>query len=125
MLSMEDVLQLKLPKTDLVILSACNTAGDNGSGESLSGLARAFFFAGAKGLLVSQWSVDDEATKTLMTEIFRRYGNGASIAPTKALQAGMLALLNQAAKDPTHAYFAHPYAWAPFMLVGDGLLPRR
>ncbi|MEQ1845527.1 MAG: tetratricopeptide repeat protein, partial [Nitrospira sp.] len=65
LLSMEDVLQLKLPKTDLVILSACNTAGDNGSGESLSGLARAFFFAGAKGLLVSQWSVDDEATKTL------------------------------------------------------------
>lgn len=125
LLSMEDVLQLKLPKTDLVILSACNTAGDNGSGESLSGLARAFFFAGAKGLLVSQWSVDDEATKTLMTEIFRRYGNGSSIAPTKALQAGMLALLTQATKDPTHAYFAHPYAWAPFMLVGDGLLPRR
>ena len=125
LLSMEDVLQLKLPKTDLVILSACNTAGDNGSGESLSGLARAFFFAGAKGLLVSQWSVDDEATKTLMTEMFRRYGNGSPIAPTKALQAGMLALLTQAAKDPKHAYFAHPYAWAPFMLVGDGLVPRR
>ena len=48
LLSMEDVLQLKLPNTDWVILSACNTAGDNGSGESLSGLARAFFFAGAK-----------------------------------------------------------------------------
>lgn len=125
LLSMEDVLQLKLPKTDLVILSACNTAGDNGSGESLSGLARAFFFAGAKGLLVSQWSVDDEATKTLMTEVFRRYGNGSSITPAKALQNGMLALLTQATKDPSHAYFAHPYAWAPFMLVGDGLLPRR
>lgn len=125
LLSMEDVLQLKLPRTDLVILSACNTAGDNGSGESLSGLARAFFFAGAKGLLVSQWSVDDEATKTLMTEMFRRYGSSPSMAPAKALQTGMLALLNQAAKEPTHAYFAHPYAWAPFMLVGDGLLPRR
>lgn len=125
LLSMEDVLQLKLPKTDLVILSACNTAGDNGSGESLSGLARAFFFAGAKGLLVSQWSVDDEATKTLMTEIFRRYGNGSSIAPAKALQTGMLALLDQSTRRADHAYFAHPYAWAPFMLVGDGLLPRR
>lgn len=125
LLSMEDVLQLKLPKTDLVILSACNTAGDNGSGESLSGLARAFFFAGAKGLLVSQWSVDDEATKTLMTEIFRQYGSRTAMAPAKSLQTGMLALMSQATKDSAHAYFAHPYAWAPFMLVGDGLLPRR
>ena len=67
LLSMEDVLQLRLPNTDWVVLSACNTAGGDGSGESLSGLARAFFFAGAKGLLVSQWSVDDLATKELMS----------------------------------------------------------
>lgn len=74
LLSMEDVLELKLPNTDWVILSACNTAGDDGSGESLSGLARAFFFADAKALLVSQWSVEDEATRALMIEIFSRYG---------------------------------------------------
>ena len=122
LLSMEDVLQLKLPNTDWVILSACNTAGDNGSGESLSGLARAFFFAGAKALLVSQWSVDDHATKALMGEIFRRYGGSTSLAPAKALREGMLALLDHATKEPDHRYFAHPYAWAPFMLVGDGLL---
>ena len=122
---MEDVLQLKLPNTDWVILSACNTAGDNGSGESLSGLARAFFFAGAKALLVSQWSVDDEATKVLMGEIFRRYGGAPSLVPAKALREGMLALLSRAAKEPDHRYFAHPYAWAPFMLVGDGLLSHR
>lgn len=125
LLSMEDVLQLKLPETDWVILSACNTAGDNGSGESLSGLARAFFFAGARALLVSQWSVDDLATKTLMAEIFRHYKSKASITPASALQTGMLGLLNQASQRADYAYFAHPYAWAPFMLVGDGLASSR
>ena len=125
LLTLEEILRLQLPHTQWVVLSACNTAGGDGSGEGLSGLARAFFFAGAKALLVSQWSVDDEATKALMTEIFRRYGSSTSVAPAKALQAGMLALLKQAATDSTHAYFAHPYAWAPFLLVGDGVLPHR
>lgn len=120
LLSMEDVLQLKLPNTDWVILSACNTAGDDGSGESLSGLARAFFFAGAKSLLVSQWSVDDLATKELMTQVFRRYGATNSIAPVDALRQGMLALLDEAKANADHAYLAHPFAWAAFMLVGEG-----
>jgi CHAT domain-containing protein/Tfp pilus assembly protein PilF len=120
LLSMEDVLHLKLPNTDWVILSACNTAGDNGSGESLSGLARAFFFAGAKALLVSQWSVDDLATQHLMEEIFRRYGGDAPLSPAKALREGMLTLLDQATKDPDHRYFAHPFAWSAFFLVGEG-----
>jgi CHAT domain-containing protein len=124
LLSIEDVLQLKLPNTEWVILSACNTAGDDGSGESLSGLARAFFFAGAKALLVSQWSVDDEATKTLMAEIFTRYGGTPSLPPARALREGMLALLDRAGKDQEKRYFGHPYAWAAFVLVGDGI-PRR
>ncbi len=122
LLSLEDVLALKLSNTDWVILSACNTAGDNGSGESLSGLARAFFFAGAKALLVSQWSVNDYATKVLMTEIFQRYGKSPSLSPASALQAGMLALMTRSLKDPDNQYLAHPYAWAPFMVVGDGQL---
>ncbi len=119
LLSLDDVLQLKLPHTDWVILSACNTAGDDGSGESLSGLARAFFFAGAKGLLVSQWSVDDQATQALMTEIFTRYGKG-QVAPAEALRQGMLAIMNEGAHNPERAYFAHPFAWAAFFLVGEG-----
>ncbi len=125
LLSLEDVLQLKLPQTDWVILSACNTAGDNGSGESLTGLARAFFFAGARSLLVSQWSVDDRATKVLMEEIFQRYGKGPLLPPAGALQAGMMALLDHAIKNPDRRYFAHPYAWAPFMVVGDGQFSHR
>lgn len=120
LLSMEDVLQLKLVNTEWVVLSACNTGGDDGSGESLSGLARAFFFAGAKTLLVSQWSVDDEATRALMSAVFSRYGEHHATFPAQALQDGMLALLNQAGRDPERRYFAHPYAWAAFFLVGDG-----
>ncbi len=119
LLSMEDILQLKLPNTDWVILSACNTAGDDGSGESLSGLARAFFFAGAKALLVSQWSVDDAATKTLMSEIFKRYGSVRHTPPAEALREGMLALLKQATTESRYRHFAHLYAWAAFSLVGD------
>lgn len=121
LLSMEDILSLKLTNTDWVILSACNTAGGDGSGEGLSGLARAFFFAGAKSLLVSQWSVDDEATKTLMSEIFKHYGGTTTPLPSAlALRAGMLALMEQATRKPEYRYFAHPYAWAAFFLVGEG-----
>ena len=72
LLTLEDIVGLTLPQASWVILSACNTAADDGSGEALSGLARAFFYAGAASLLVSQWSVDDVATRVLMTEVFRR-----------------------------------------------------
>ncbi len=120
LLSMEDIFELKLQMTEWVILSACNTAGADGSGESLSGLSRAFFFAGARALLVSQWSVDDEATKVLMEKIFRRYSKTPSMPPTRALREGMVALFDEASTHDDKRYFAHPYAWAAFILVGDG-----
>ena len=120
LLSMEDIFDLKLHATEWVILSACNTAGADGSGESLSGLSRAFFFEGAQASLVSQWSVDDGATKELMELMFQRYSKVQSIPPAKALREGMLALIEIAVKAPEKSYFAHPHAWAPFILVGDG-----
>ena len=100
------------------MLSACNTAADDGSGEALSGLARAFFYAGAASLLVSQWSVDDVATRVLMTEVFRRQADDPALPRAEALRQGMLAVMTRA--QGKTAYFAHPYAWAPFMLVGEG-----
>ena len=118
LLSLEDVVSLKLASTEWVILSACNTAAADGSGEGLSGLARAFFFAGAPTLLVSHWSVEDRATQALMTEVFRRWTASSSVSRADALRQGMLALM-QRAQGPT-AYFAHPFAWAPFFLVGEG-----
>ena len=118
LLSLDEILELKLTQTDRVLLSACNTGGADGSGEGLSGLARAFFFAGARALLVSHWSVDDQATQALMTEVFRRAAADPTLPRAEALRQGMLALMAQA-KGPT-AYFAHPFAWAAFFLVGDG-----
>ncbi len=123
LLSLDEILRLQLPHTEWVILSACNTAAGDGSGEGLSGLARGFFFAGARALLVSQWSVDDVATQVLMTEVFKRYGGKERLDSAESLREGMLAVI-QKSREAHHAYFAHPHAWAPFMLVGDGLLSR-
>jgi CHAT domain-containing protein/Tfp pilus assembly protein PilF len=127
LLGLQDVLKLKLDSTDWVTLSACNTGSADGSGQGLSGLTRAFFFAGARSLLVSHWYVDDEATQNLMSEIFQRYARNKNIPKAEALRQGMLALLEKAqsrgAVDPSApnstAYFAHPFAWAPFFLVGE------
>jgi CHAT domain-containing protein len=83
----------------------------------LSGLARAFFFAGAPTLLVSHWSVDDRATQALMTLVFERYAKEPSMSRAEALRQGMLELMAQA-QGPT-AYFAHPFAWGPFSVVGE------
>ncbi|MGD9850872.1 MAG: tetratricopeptide repeat protein [Nitrospirales bacterium] len=119
LLTMGEILDFRLPKVDWVILSACNTAGGDGSGQGLSGLARAFFFAGAKALLVSHWSVDDRATQALMTKIFQLFGKDAMLSKSAALREGMLAVMEQT-EEGTFPYFSHPYAWAPFFLVGTG-----
>jgi CHAT domain-containing protein len=118
LLTLEDIVGLTLPQTSWVILSACHTAADDGSGEALSGLARAFFYAGAAALLVSHWSVDDVATRVLMTEVFHRHARDRSLLRAEALRQGMLAVMTRA--QGKTAYFAHPYAWAPFVLVGEG-----
>ena len=96
---------------DWVILSACNTASGDGKGaEGLSGLARAFFHAGAASLLVSHWRVDDNATAQLVTDTLRFQQDGRSKA--RALQAAMLKMLN----DPKRV---EPRYWAPFVVVGE------
>ena len=118
LLSLTDILELQLTHAEWVVLSACNTAAADGSGEGLAGLVRAFFFAGAPALLVSHWSVEDRATAALMTEVFRRHAADPSLPRAEALRQGMLALLARA-RGAT-AYFAHPFAWAAFFVAGDG-----
>jgi CHAT domain-containing protein len=81
-------------------------------------LARTFFYVGAASLLVSQWSVADVATRVLMTEVFRRQAQVPSLLRAEALRQGMLAVMTKA--QGKTAYFVHPYAWAPFVLVGEG-----
>lgn len=100
---------------DLVVLSACNTAGGDGGfgGEALSGLARAFFQAGARSLLVSHWQVDSVATTRLMTRLFGGGGGGGGGGTAEALRQAQLAMLGD-------RQTAHPYFWAAFTLVGGG-----
>jgi CHAT domain-containing protein len=118
LLRLDDVLDLKLTSTEWTILSACQTASDDGSGEGLSGLTRAFLFAGTRSVLVSHWSVEDRATQALMTEVFRRYAGDSTLSRAEALRQGMLGLIGAA--SGSRSYFAHPFAWAPFFLVGEG-----
>lgn len=102
---------------DLAILSACNSGG--GAGESLSGLARAFFYAGARGLLVTHWSVDDTASALLVADTLRRFAAGTARA-AEALREAQLAMIADAGSGRLPAVFAHPFFWAGFALVGDG-----
>jgi CHAT domain-containing protein len=121
LLKVDQILTLKL-NADWVVLSACNTAAGEGEGtEALSGLGRAFFYAGARSLLVSSWPVDSEASRKLMTDLFRRQKQDKSITKPQALQQASLNLINQGAPDnpADHYSYAHPIFWAPFTMVGD------
>ena len=124
LLTMDEILALKL-NADWVVLSACNTASGEGAGaEAVSGLGRAFFYAGARALLVSNWPVDSVAARSLMTDLFKRYAAGAPTAKADSLQKAILGLLDgpgfldPANGKPAFSY-AHPLFWAPFVLVGD------
>ncbi len=107
---------------DWVILSACNTAAGDGSAGSpgLSGLAQAFFFAGARTLLASHWPVRDDvaAQLTVRTVEIQRDNPGASRA--EAFQRAMREIRNDVSHDSSIDTWAHPNAWAAFTLIGDG-----
>lgn len=115
LLTASEIAGLRL-NADWVILSACNTAAPDGTpgAEGLSGLARAFFYAGARSLLVSHWAVSSDATVALMTNMFEERAKGAS--KSEALRRSMLALM----KTPGHPEYSHPAFWAPFTVVGEG-----
>jgi len=119
LLGVEDILGFKLVEVQWVILSACNTGAAGENGEGLSGLVRAFFYAGAPSLLVSQWAVDDAATQQLMSSVLRYYASHPQASRADALREGMRELLTQDAKG-NQAYFAHPFAWASFFIAGEG-----
>jgi len=117
LLTASEVARLKL-NADWVILSACNTAAADGTpgAEGLSGLGKAFLYAGSRSLLVSHWPVASEATVRLTTGMFRAIAADARISKAEALRRSMLALMGDA-KVPD---YAHPGFWAPFVVVGDG-----
>ena len=114
-LSASEIAALKLD-ADWVILSACNTAAGSAEGaEALSGLARAFFYAGARALLVSHWAVASNATVKLITGAVVRMASDKRIGRAEAMRQSMLALI-----DKGEPHEAHPAYWAPFIVVGEG-----
>jgi len=117
LLAASDVARLRLD-ADLVVLSACNTAAPDGrlGGESLSGRARAFFYAGARALLVSHWAVESRSTLQLTTGLFESQRRDALLGRAEALRRAQMALWQE-------PQTAHPLFWAPFVLVGDGGTP--
>jgi CHAT domain-containing protein len=125
LLTVSKILGLRL-NADWVVLSACNTAAGNGAGaEAVSGLGLAFFYAGSRALLVSNWPVETTSARLLTTELFKREAASPGIARAEALRQAMLSLIDgpgmidPAAQKPVFSY-AHPIFWAPFSLVGDG-----
>lgn len=113
LLTASEVAHLHL-NADWVLLSACNTAGADGlTGEALSGLTRAFFYAGGRSVMATHWPVASEATERLTTLTFDSYAKEPALGKAGALQKAQLALMD----DPKTA---HPLFWAPFVLVGDG-----
>ena len=99
---------LDLKGTDLVVLSACQTGVvDINSTDSVSGLSKAFIQAGAKDIVMSLWSVDDEATKELMTSFYQEMKENKNYA--KALKAAKLKMIEEG---------RHPFYWGAFVVSG-------
>jgi CHAT domain-containing protein len=124
LLTMEKILALKLD-ADWVVLSACNTAAGAGAGaEAASGLGSAFFYAGTRALLVTNWSVHSASARELITDLFRRQRDDAALSRGEALRQAMVALLDgPGATDRsgrTIYSYAHPLFWAPYLVIGDG-----
>ncbi|MCB2185006.1 MAG: CHAT domain-containing protein [Deltaproteobacteria bacterium] len=109
-----EVESLDLRATDLVVLSACQTAlGDVHAGQGAAGLRQAFQLAGAKSVVATLWSVDDEATTLLTIAFFKNLAAGKPKA--EALRQAELELFRQGA-------WAHPYFWAAFTITENGEL---
>lgn len=115
LLTATDILSRMRLSADVVVLSACNTGGGSGKdgGESLSGLAKSFFFAGARALMVTHWAVDDLTNVRLVVEALDGMRDSPIGALSPALQRAQIRMLS------TPGY-EHPFFWAPMIVLGEG-----
>jgi len=108
-LELNDVFGLDLRKTNLVVLSGCQSQrGSRTRGDDVIGLSRAFIYAGSPSVIASLWSVDDDATQQLMIAFYTHLKEGLSKAEA----------LRSAQADIRHKY-PNPFYWAGFVLTGD------
>ncbi len=124
LLTMDKILALKLD-ADWVVLSACNTAAGAGAGaQAASGLGSAFFYAGTRALLVTNWPVHSASARALITDLFRRQSADPALSRGEALRQAMLALLDGPGYVDSSGHtlytYAHPLFWAPYTVIGDG-----
>ena len=123
LLTMDKILGLRLD-ADWVVLSACNTAASDGNGaEAASGLGLAFFYAGTRALLLSNWPVETTSARMLPTDMFRRQTENTNLGRAKAMQSSMLSLIDGdgfVEGGKVVFSYAHPIFWAPFSVIGDG-----
>ena len=130
LLEASEIVNLKLD-AELVVMSACDTGAGAGTaseellgfrgvggsyaagGESLNGLARSFFFAGARNVLSTHWSVDDRATQELMVGFYDAVANDNDITIAEAMRVSQ-------EKQIKGGELSHPFFWAPFATIGDG-----
>jgi CHAT domain-containing protein len=110
LLQVYEIFNLQL-SADLVVLSACDTGlGTMVSGEGLVGVTRALLYAGAQSVVVSLWNVNDASTPDLMISFYRHLDQGAGEA--ESLRLAKLEMIR-------HPGLAHPFYWAPFILIGE------
>jgi CHAT domain-containing protein len=99
------------------------TAGTASGADALSGLGRAFFYAGSRSLLITNWSVDSASARALVTDLFRRQAADPSLARGEALRRAMMALVDEGGRVEAGKMvysYAHPLFWAPYSIVGEG-----
>ena len=130
LLETSEIVELDLD-AELVLMSACDTGAGAGraaeeligfrdvgggyaaGGESLNGLARSFFFAGARNVLSTHWSVDDRATQELMVGFYSEVAEDENVSIAEAMRRSQ-------AKQIEGKELSHPFFWAPFATIGDG-----
>ena len=109
-LQTRDIYNLRL-NADLISLSACQTGkGQFIRGEGIESLSRAFFYAGASSVLMSLWSVNDQATYQLMERFYAHLRSSKSLMD--ALKIAKIEMMDS-------KVFAHPFYWAGFVITGD------
>lgn len=140
--TLRDVEDWSLNGVDLVVLSACETGvGGLGNGEEILGLGYQFQVSGAKAVVSSLWKVSDNGTQALMSAFYTAMDNGFSKAEAlkraqQAMIADDLSLVGGEGRvragappmsrdgrsvSPDLPGYSHPYYWAPFILIGNGL----